>query len=206
MRALLHLGLFVLAFTVVGRASADHDDEDRRRERRTSIVIAPEIEYRSAPPVRARRGPMPRPVAVQPPRPHRGRGIAEARREVYEQQRDHDEIVRITHRWKRAAQERNPHAQRNAERRVQLWIDREIDESSRKPNHGRYVHRLHSLRRELRKPYGWHSYGRGRGRGLHRAHAHKVRVLDELVDLSAHQVRRAKAQARERLGLAFAYR
>ena len=32
MRALLHFGLFVLALTIVGQASADHDDDDRRRE------------------------------------------------------------------------------------------------------------------------------------------------------------------------------
>ena len=59
MRALLHLGLFVLALTVVGQASADHDDDDRRRERRTTVVIAPKVEHRTVRPVRAPVEPMP---------------------------------------------------------------------------------------------------------------------------------------------------
>ena len=211
MRALLHLGLFALAFTIVSQASADHDDDDRRRERRTTIVVAPEIQHRTAQPVRAPRGPMP--VRYEESRArhpnHRGhwghRGVVEARREVYKQQEDHDEIVRITHRWKRATQERNVRAQRNTERRVQMWIDREIDESSALANHGRYVHRLHALRRQLRVSRAWFRHGRGQAGARHRAVGHKARVYDELVDLSAQQVRRARAQAREQMHLVRTY-
>lgn len=206
MRALLYLGLFALAFSAVSRASAD--DNRRPGERRTTIVIAPEIQHRTAQPVTAPRGPMP--VRYEESRArhphHRGhRGLAEARREVYEQQEDHDEIVRITLRWKRATQERNVRAQRNTERRVQMWIDREIDESSARADHGRYVHRLYALRRQLRVSRAWFRHGRGHAGGRHRATGHKVRVYDELVDLSAQQVQRARARAREQMHLVRAY-
>lgn len=206
MRALLHFGLFVLALTVVGQASAD--DDDRRRERRTTIVIAPKVEHRAVRPVRAPVEPLPpryeyeRDYEWKKGRHHRHHGVAEARRDLYEQKRDHEEIVRIADRWKRATYVRNPHVQRNAERRAHAWIEREIEESSRKRDHGRYVHRLHSLRRQLRFSHGWHT----RGRGRHRVDAHKARVFDELVELSDHQVRRARARVRGQKHVAFAYR
>ena len=212
MRALLHLGLFVLALTLVGQASADHDDDDLRRERRTTVVIAPNVEHRVVRPVRA-------PVEPAPPRygydrdydhddawkkgrHHRGRGMAAARRALYEQKRDHDEIVRIAERWQQATYERNPHAQRQAERRAHAWIEREIHESNRNHDDGRYVHRLHSLRRQLQLSHGWHTYGPSR----HRLNAHKARVFDELVELSDRQLRRARARVRGHHYPAYAYR
>ena len=135
-------------------------------------------------------------------RHHPHRGMVEARRDLYDQKRDHEEILRIADRWQRATYERNPHAQRNAERRANAWIEREIHESSRKRDHGRYVHRLHSLRRQLRVSYAWY----GHGRGSHRISGHKARVFDELVQLSRHQLRRARARVRGQEHLAFAYR
>ena len=211
MRALLHLGLFVLALTFVGQASADHEDGDhRRRERRTTVVIAPKVEHRVVRPVRT-------PVESAPPRydygydheyawkkgrHHRHRAMDEARRDLLEQERDHEEIVRIADRWRRATYEGNPHLQRNAERRAHAWIEREISESRHERDHGLYVHRLHSLRRELRFSQGWHGYGRGR----HRLNAHKARVFDELVELSNRQVRRARARVRDQGHRAYAYR
>ena len=204
MRAILHIGLFMLALTAMGQASAD--DDDRRRERRTTIIIAPQGNQRAARPVRP-------PVAPPPPRHDwravrhgRARGIVDARREVYEQQRDHDEIVRITDRWTQATRARDPRAQRNAERRAHLWIDREIEESNRKPDHGRYVHRLHSLRRELSVSNGQQGHARGHRRGRQRFDAHKAQVLGELVTLSQRQVQHAKARARGQMHMAFAYR
>lgn len=212
MRALLHLGLFVLALTVVGQARADHDDDDRRRERRTTVVIAPKVEHRTVRPVRAPVEPVPPrydrdydyhdDYAWKQGRHHRNRGMAEARRELFEQRRDHEEIVRIADRWRQAIYERNPHGQRKAERRADAWIAREIEESMRKRDHGRYVHRLHSLRRQLHSSHGWHGYGRGR----HRLNAHKARVMDELVELSHRQVRRAHARVRGERYTTYAYR
>jgi hypothetical protein len=121
---------------------------------------------------------------------------------VYEQQRHHDEIVRITDRWTRATQDGNPRARRNAEGRAEAWIDREIEKSNQKPDHGRYVQRLHSLRRELRASRGPYVSGRGR----HRFDAHKAKVLGELVELSERQVQHAKARARGQVHVALAYR
>jgi hypothetical protein len=150
-------------------------------------------------------------VPVQPPPPRnswhrardsRARGIADARRELYEEKRDHQEIVGIANRWTQAIRERNAHAQRNAERRIQAWIDREIAESSRKPDNGRYVYRLYALRRELSGGYGRHRYGRR----SHLFDARKAHVIGELVNLSERQVRRAHARARNQMHMAFAYR
>ena len=212
MRALLHFGIFVLALTVVGQASADHDDDDRRRDRRTTVVIAPKVEHRSVRTVRSPAEPMPPRYeydydydpdhAWKRGRRHHHRGMIEARRELFEQQRDHEEIVRIADRWRQATYERNPHMQRKAERRAHAWIDREIEESMRKRDHGRYVYRLHSLRRELRSSHRGHAYGRGG----HRLNGYKARIIDELVELSHRQVRRAHARVRGERYAAYAYR
>ena len=212
MRALLHLGLFVLALTFLGQASADHDDDDRRRDRRTTVVIAPKAEHRVVRPVRAPVEPAPHryeydyrydyDYAWKKGRHHRKRAMAEARRELFEQERDHEEIIRIADRWNQATYERNPHMQRKAERLAHAWIEREIEESSRKRDHGRYVHRLHSLRRQLYSSHGWYTYGRGR----YRLDTHKARIFDELVELSDRQVRRARAALRGYKHSAYAYR
>ncbi|MGB5312970.1 MAG: hypothetical protein WBN38_12955 [Polyangiales bacterium] len=200
MRALIHPALFALALTAVGQASAD--DGGRRRERRTTIVIAPQTHHPSARPVRAPVDPMPPRYDYRRARSQRSQGILEARREFYNQQRDHDEIVRIADRWTRAMRYRDPHAQRNEERRAYAWIQREIQESSGRPDNGRYVHRLHALRRQLLVAYPGHGYGR---RG-HRFDAHKAQVFVELVELSERQVQHARARAREQMHMAFAYR
>jgi len=199
MRALLHFGLFALALTVVGQANAD---DGRRGKRRTTVVIAPQTNPRTALRVRA-------PVRPAPPRydSRRGRSRShartlEARREVYDAKRDHEEIVRIANRWTQATRHHNPHAKRNAERRAHLWIEREIRESSAKPDNGRYVHRLHALRRELVATPGGYVFGRRQ----HRLDARKANVLGELVELSRRQVHRAEARARNHVHLAFSYR
>lgn len=110
--------------------------------------------------------------------------------------------MRISNRWEQAARNRDPWAQRIAERQADAWIEREISESNRKPDHGRYVHRLHSLRRQLLLSNRWHS----RGRGRHRFDAQKANVLGELVELSRRRLRQAEARARGPIHVAFAYR
>jgi hypothetical protein len=201
MRTLLHFGIFALVLTTVGQASAD---DHRRRQRQTTIVIAPQTRDRAVRPVRAPAPPPPRVYDEQRYRHHRSRGLVEARREVIDQRRDHDQILHMSLRWEQATANRNPHAQRNVERRINAWIEREIDESSHKADHGRYVHRLHQLRRELRGPRGWYGYGYGRGR--HHVNRHKANVIGEVVQLSERQLRHAQARARRHTGLAFAYR
>ena len=200
MRALIHLGLFALALTAVGQASAD--EGGRRGERRTAIVIAPQTSHPSARSARAPVNPMPPRYDYRRARPQRSQGILEVRREFYDEQRDHDEIVRIVDRWTRANRHRDPHAQRAAERRAHAWIQSEIEESSARPNNGRYVHRLHALRRQLLVAYPGYGYGR---RG-HRFDAHKAQVFGELVELSERQLQRARARAGEQMHMAFAYR
>jgi len=200
MRALIHLGLFALALTTLGQASAD--DSGRRGERRTTIVIAPQTNHRTARPVRVPVEPMPPRYDYRRARPQRSQGILEARRAFYNEQRDHEEIVRIVDRWTRATRYRDPHAQRAEERRAHAWIQSEIEESSARPDNGRYVHRLNALRRQLLVARPGHGYGR---RG-HRFDAHKAQVFGELVQLSERQVQRAQARARSQMHMAFAYR
>ncbi len=198
MRALLQVGIFALALTAVTQASAD--EQNRRGERRTTIVIAPQTGHRAARPVTV--APAPRRHDYVRARRQPSRGMVEARREVYDARRDHEEIARIADRWTRATHERNPNAQRNAERRIHAWIEHEIEESSRKAHKGRYVYRLHSLRRELRAAHGWQT----RGRRPHRFDARKASVVRELVDLAERQVQHAQARVRGQMHLAFAYR
>lgn len=200
MRALLHFGIFALALTAVTQASAD--DDKRRGDRRTTVVIAPQTGRRAARPVPVPVAPAPRRYDYVRARRQPSRGMLEARREVYDAKRDHEEIVRIADRWTRATHGRNPHAQRNAERRIHSWIEHEIEESSRKAHNGRYVYRLHSLRRELRAGHGWQT----RGRGQHRFDGRKASVVRELVDLAERQVQHAQARVRGQMHLAFAYR
>jgi hypothetical protein len=200
MRALFHLGLFALALMAVGRASADNGG--RRGERRTTIVIAPHTGHGSARPVRAPVEPTPPRYDYRRVRPQRSQVILEARRALYDAQRDHQEIVRIVDRWTRATHYRDPHAQRAAERRAHAWIQIEIEESSARPDNRRYVHRLHALRRQLLVAHPGHGYGR---RGS-RLYVQKARVFRELVELSGRQVQLAQARARGPLHMAFAYR
>ena len=203
MRALLHLGLFALAFAFVSQASADDDDREYRRGRKhhTAVVIAPEPAPRALRPVRAPYAP--RPVASEwrygrYERPD----FVQARYELHEQRRDHDQLVRLVNRWDEASAYGNPHAKRNVERRVDAWIEREIAESSQRRGNGRYVLRLHELRRELWTTHRWHP----RGHARHRHQAHKARVLDELVFVSENQLRRMRARVRAHRPIAFAYR
>ena len=97
MRTVLHLGFFVLALTFVGQARADHDDHDKRgRKKHTSAVITADVGHTKVRPVRAPAKPLPPRYDWRYERhPHRSDpGLIEARREVYEQRKDHEQIVR----------------------------------------------------------------------------------------------------------------
>ena len=186
MRALLHLGLFALAFGAVTSAHA----QDRHRSpttRQTTVVVD------------TRRAPTPRHGWHRAPhhRAHRA-----ARVDLQRQRRDHDEIVRISHRWRQASYARNPNAKRNLKRRANAWIDREIAESQVRPNSGRYAVRLSILQRELNTRYRHVGYGHSPWRGAER----KARVLDELVALSAAELQRAEVRARRHWRPAYSVR
>ena len=202
MRALLHLGLFAFAFAFVSQASADDDDRGRKRGRKhhTTVVIAPEPAPRVVRPVRVAHTPRPPAYDWRYGR-HERPDFVGARQELYEQRRDHDRIIRLVNRWEEASAYGNPHAQRNVEWRVDGWIEREIAESSRRRGNGRYVLRLHELRRQLWTTHRWHP----RGHARHRRNAHKARVLGDLVVLSENQLRRARALVRSARPAAVAY-
>lgn len=191
MRASLHLGLFALALVAAAQADAQAGSRGHRQGARATTVVV-ETRRSPAPPPRWHQAPLGRAYRAHTPR-----------NRVQEQRRDHDEIVRIARRWREASYNRNPHAKRNVQRRAALWIDREITEASRLPNRRRYVLRLHVLRREL------DTSSRGRpidyGHRPHR-HAQKTRVIDELVQLSALELRRAYLDARRGMRLAFSVR
>ena len=224
MRHLLHLGLFALALTVVSVASADDDsdsDSDYERDARV-IVVRNKGPHKSRP---VRRDIDPSPVVYHSPYAphhpgrradyprhvyyHRSYELAAARQNVREQEQDLERIVRIANRWNQATANRNPHAQRKAELRLDSWIEREIIESRHEPYDKNYVRRLRTLRRELNASDGWYAYGRGwhvYGRGWHRNNAYKARILDELIELSERQVYRAHARLRHPGRFAVAYR
>lgn len=192
MRTLLQLGLFVLSLGFVTTADA----QGRRRApdpRQTTVVID------------TRRAPTP-PPDWRRARHHRARSAAHI--DLQRQRRDHEEIVRISRRWRQASYHQNPDAKRNVKRRANAWIDREIAESQARPNSGRYVIRLSALQRELNarhRRYGYrYDYGYGHGRGY--AAERKARVLDELVALSATELRRAEMRARRHMHVAYSVR
>ena len=192
MKTLLHLGLFASALALVGTAQAQ--DDGRRRERRTTVVIAPRVDHQPAR-TTVVRSPAPRTMPaydVRPVRYDRGRDLSRARYELYEARRVHDDIVRLTRRWRQVTSYGHRHAQRKVERRIDGWIAREIAESNRWGDHGRHVHRLHALRHELRFSHR----GRAYGRHARRVDAHKARVLDELVVLSERRLYRAEMEGR----------
>jgi hypothetical protein len=198
-----------MALTVVGQASADHDDDDKRsRQRHASVVITADVGHVKTRPVRAPAEPLPPRYDWRYERYQRrpDPGLIEARRELHEQRKDHEQIVRIARRWEQTTAHRNPHAQYDVERRLVAWIDREIQESNRKADRGRYVHRLHALRRELRVSRGRYGHGRGYGHGRHRSNAHTASIIGELVALSEHELQRAENRARRHMHLAFAHR
>ena len=191
MRALFHFGLFALALTAVSQASAD---DHRHQDRRTTIVVAPDARHAPVRRVGPPAGPAPSRYDWERARREEQQRQAAARRYLYEQQRDHDRIVQIRNAWRRATYQGNPFAQRNAERRAYQWIDREIAESRRERGRDGYVVRLQALRRELRVSQTWPPHP-GRGHGAWE-HARKTNVFDELVMLSAREVRIAQAAAR----------
>lgn len=177
MRPYLSLGLFVLAFATVGSADA----QGRRRGpevRQTTVVVDT------------------RPTARHDWRRARHRHVRGAAYvDLQRQRRDHEEIVRISRRWRQASYARDPYARRNLTLRANAWIDREIASANARRRGGRYVVRLHTLQRELNTRHRRYGYGRGAER--------KARVLDELVALSAGELRRAEIRVRHQSELAY---
>ena len=221
MRNLLHFGLFVLALTAVTQADA----QDRRHvDRHTTVVIAASGGPRVVRPVRA---------SVEPSRAvydsrrtvyTSSRVMHDARRAYFDERQDLEQIVSIANQWERATANRNRHAQSKADRRLDVWLHREIRESVREPYNHRYTQRVRVLSDQLVKlerrgqhgrgyqNRGHHGYGHGyRGQshydhGPHAYHAKKARILNELVELSERQVRRAQVRLQRPYPMSFAYR
>jgi hypothetical protein len=206
MRYLLHIGLFGLALTAVTQASADDNNDDRRR---TRVIIDADVGRRHVRPVRATFDP---PHVVYDQRRtlhHTPRAMHVARRAYFDQREDLEQIASISQRWEQATANRNRDAQWNINRRLDAWLEREIHESVREPRNQRYTQRVRVLKHELATLEQRHHHTRGyngrghRGRGHYdRGHAarsyrsyyeNKARILDELVRLSERQVQRAEA-------------
>lgn len=214
MRNLLHFGLFALALTVVGEASAD-DHRDHRRGKKA--IVACDDDSRHVLPVRTS---FDRSRAVYDQRrtfDHTPKATQFARRAYVDQREDLAQIVRISERWERAIATRNPDAQWKVNRRLDAWLEREIRESMREPGNQRYTHRIRLLQNELASLERMRRYrrghqGRGRGAlGYHsRGHgsyfAKKASIIDELVRLSERQVQIAEVRMRAPYRLSFARR
>jgi hypothetical protein len=219
MRYLLHFGLFVVALTAVTQADA----QDRRRvDRRTTVVIAPDVRPRVVRPVRAS---VARPRAIydarrvvyEPSRP-----VYDTRRAYFDQRQDLEQIVQIAEGWEQATANRSPHAQWKVDRRLDAWLEREIRESIREPSNHRYTERVRILSDELAMLERRRHNGRGHYEGGHQERGHhgharrghgqrgyygdKARILDELVALSEQQVHRARAGVRYPFQMLYAYR
>jgi len=219
MRYLLHFGLFAVALTAVTQADA----QDRRvRDRQTTVVIATGGGPRVVRPVRA---------TVEPPRAvydsrrtvyKSSRPAYDTRRAYFDQRQDLEQIVRIAERWEQATANGDRHAQLNADRRLDAWLEREIRESIAEPHNHRYTQRVRVLSDELamlewrghqgrgHNGHGYKSrghYGNGsQGRGHGGYYGKKARILNELVELSERQVHRARAGVRYPFQMSFAYR
>lgn len=180
MRLTLPLGLFVLAFGTVAGADA----QGRRRNpevRQTTVVV-------EARPTRHYDG--------HRARHERARNAAHVN--LQRQRRGHEEIVRISRKWRQATYRRDPYAKRNLTFRANAWIDREIALASARPNGGRYAVRLDALQRELNTRHRRYGHRHGTER--------RARVFDELVALSAAELRRAEIRSRRYTRVAFSVR
>jgi hypothetical protein len=116
------------------------------------------------------------------------------------QSMDFLQIADITAQWKRAVATHDRRGQWTADRRLDAWLSREIRESVRHPYDHRYATRLRALNNQLIRLERQH---RGGIRGYY---PRKARILDELVDLSAWQAKRARGHDRSSFRLSFAVR
>jgi len=127
--------------------------------------------------------------------------IYESRQRLVHQDRDALQIANIATQWRWAVARHDRRGQWVADQRLDAWLSREIRQSVRQPYDHRYAMRLRTLNNQLivleRQP---HCGGR-RGH-----YAQKARILDELVDLSAWQAKRARGHHRSSIHLSFATR
>jgi hypothetical protein len=167
MRHLFHFGLFALVLAAATQADA----QDRwHGDRRTPFEIASTGGPHHGPPVR-------------------GHDRYDSRQAHYDPPRDLAEIVSIARRWERATARHDRRAQSIADRQLDLWLEREIRESIREPYNYLHGRRVRALSNELLllEQRGY------RGRGHRGYYVQKIRILDELVELSERQVQRAQA-------------
>ena len=169
MRHLLHFGLFALTLTAVTQAGAQ---DTRHGGARLAIEVA------------AYRGPR----RAQPVRPSVRYDRHNASLDAH---RDLAEIVSIARRWERATAHHDRQAELIADRQLDAWLEREIRESIRRP----YAHQHGASVRALSNELALLEQRAHRGRGHRGYHARKMRILDQLVELSRRQVRLAYAGA-----------
>lgn len=124
------------------------------------------------------------------------------RRPAVYQDRDFAEITNIVAQWKHATIHRDPRGQWVADRRLDAWLSREIRQSVRQPFDRPYAMRLRALNDQLIVVERQQRHYGGR-RGYY---PRKARILDELVELSARQSKRARGHRRGSIRMSFAVR
>lgn len=189
MRYLHHSGLFLGALLAV--SSADAQPNKRGEHGRTvSVAGHGHPKYHTQ-----------KRVYRLPPRRGHGHHKTRAHYNLRDQQRDLQQIVDISRAWRRATITRDHYGQALTDRRIEMWMERELQEA-RRDHHKPYERRVRELSREL-DALSW----RFTSGHAHRYHYMRKReILDSLVALSERQVRSARAYTRPPVRLSMATR
>lgn len=189
MKKLLIVTLIAGTFGSVAAAQAQPGRKVHRRPSPVVVGHGHPKHARYAPAHRA-------PVAAVRPVPQRAyvRGAYDARRDLAQ-------IVDISHGWKRSVARRDRYEQSLADRRLQVWLAKELREDRNDP-YRRGNRRFRELSRELDALDWRFSAGRARRYDYRR----KADILDELVVMSRVEVQRAEIRASPRACLHVAVR
>lgn len=187
MRYPFHLVLFIGALVIVTSAEAQPRG---RADRNVTVVVAGHGHPKYHADKRIHRLPKERSYGH-----HKSRADYRLR----EEQRDLRQIVDISRAWKRATSTGDRYGQALTDRRLEVWVERELNEARRDHFDGR---RIRELSRELHA-LNWR-FANGRGRRHY--YARKSEILDNLVALSKQQVRSARVNARPPMRLSLAKR
>lgn len=171
--------LATVAVATLGSVSTVEAQPNRRIKRDTEVVT---VRHGRAAHPQHRRAKHVRRAPAHP------RYIRATEWELKEQKRDLRQIRDISRAWHHATVRRSHYEQQLVDRRLAVWLERELRDS-RRPGSDPYLHdRLYELSRQLDALH-WRV-----ARGVHRRHDYrrKARILDELVLISETEVQRAR--------------
>ncbi|MDH3625813.1 MAG: hypothetical protein OES69_10215 [Myxococcales bacterium] len=197
MRYLFHLGLFLGALGVVTSAEAQ---PNRRADREVTVVVAghghPKYDdskhyskhhSKHYGKHKAKKG-----VYRAPPGRAYGHYKGDYRYRLHDARRDLQQIVGISRAWRRATIIGDYYRQAMIDRRLTVWIERELYEARRDRYDHRYARQVRELSREIEALNRRFATGRARRHD----YARKAQILDHLVELSERQVYLAEAHER----------